>query len=278
MEGGMDSVFVMAGDYIKMDHELPDKAEVSAIFEATGVSFDAICGRLFLLWRLFDRHTTDGFLPGTGYNALAAKCGGDKQFWESVASVGWLQVSAEGARLPNFETRFGETARTRMKTRQRVAKHRESSAAKKEDVTVTEALHVTDVTLLERYCNATPEPEPEPEPVTKKTGSGSGAFSRLEDGTLRDSGRLMAWIRWAAKLKRPVISCEYRDVLFAFSAAERAIEVGQKPARLFASIVGKGQRDLISQEQEHRGRERIRSLTSPQADFQATATAFQNLQ
>lgn len=267
----------MAGDYIKMDHELPDKAEVAAIFEATGVPFDAICGRLFLLWRLFDRQTFDGFLPGVGYSSLAAKCGGDKQFWESVTSVGWLEVSAEGARLPNFKTRFGETARKRMLGKQRAAKHRRGQVDDSRYESVTPALRDAHASvtgaLPERYekrtddgdsvtnnapQNQRPEPEPEPETRTKDPGTGSGVFSKLEEGDLKDDDRLMAWARRAAGMKRPVVGVSDRDLLFVFSAAERALEKGDRPPRLFASIVGKGQRELISEAQEGRGLERFK--------------------
>ena len=72
MEGSID----VAGDYIMLDHDLPDKPEVMAIFETTGVEIGAICGRLFLLWKLADRLTEDGVIDGMGINALCAKCGG----------------------------------------------------------------------------------------------------------------------------------------------------------------------------------------------------------
>jgi len=247
----------MAGDYIAMDHELPDKAEVSAIFESTGVPIDSICGRLFLLWRWFDRHTTDGFLPGTGFHALAAKCGGDKPFWESVVSVGWLEVSAQGARLPNFSARFGKTARSRIKTAQRVAKHRSGREDNcNADVTM-QALHERYTSVTPPLRERSPEPEPEPEPVSVKTGSGSGVFFGLSEEVLRDDERLMNWARCAASASRPVISSDYRDLLFVFSAAERALEVGKQPARLFGSIIGKGRRNVISESQEQSARTRL---------------------
>lgn len=265
----------MAGDYVKMFHELPDEGAVAAIFEATRVPYDAILGRLFFMWRLFDRMTTDGFLPGMGFHALAAKCGGDAEFWQAVASVGWLAITPEGARIPEFEKHFGESARKRMLGRARTERCRQrKKASKQSDAPSSQNIDCNaDVTPLSRTGNGQPVTSNQ-YPVTsiQNTGTGTGAFSKLEEADLRDDGRLMAWVRRAASRKNPLIGETDRDLLFVFSAAERALEVGENPPKLFASIVSKDRRDVISQAQEERGRSRLHRLRSGSITSDVTPT------
>lgn len=109
----------MAGDWIGLDHELSETDEVLGIFERTDVEIGTIIGRLFLMWRWFDKMTVDGKLPSVGLRALSAKCGGDVGFWQAVASVKWLVVTEEGIEMPDFEKRIGKSARARMKEARR---------------------------------------------------------------------------------------------------------------------------------------------------------------
>ena len=105
----------MAGDWIKIDLELPEKPEVLRLHEATGVPIDALVGRLFLFWRLGDSMTTDGLIGGAGPRGLASKCGGTPEFWEIMARVvpEWIVLTDEGARIPGFCERFGSSRRAR---------------------------------------------------------------------------------------------------------------------------------------------------------------------
>lgn len=134
----------MAGDYIEMDHELAEKPEVLQIYEATGAEIALICGRLYMMWRLFDRQTTDGRLLGAGSRSMAAICGGTPEFWEAVAVAGWVTFEEKQAVLPDFEKRFRKSARRRMQDSIRKKRERERKAADKSrgchaDVTPPEA-------------------------------------------------------------------------------------------------------------------------------------------
>jgi len=119
----------MAGDYIPIDHELPLTPQVLALHERTGADVDQIVGRLALFWCLVDRMTTDGRLPGIGPVALARQCGGDVAFWEAVAGVGWLDIDEAGVAMPDYQRRFSQGARRRMKDRCRKADDRRRAAA-----------------------------------------------------------------------------------------------------------------------------------------------------
>jgi len=117
----------MAGDWLSLDHELPETAQVLSIFETTGVEPATIIGRLFLMWRHFDRQTEDGVLP-IGLRAIAQIAGGDVDFWQAVADVGWLTLrngdQPPTAEIPDFGKRFGKTARRRLLDARRAKERR----------------------------------------------------------------------------------------------------------------------------------------------------------
>ncbi len=96
----------MAGDYIPFDHDFPEKPETIAIHEKSGVTIAEIMLRCHKLWRAFDRHTVDGFLPNVGPKGLAALCGGDENFWILVAEMGWLIFHDGGVEMPGFAQRL----------------------------------------------------------------------------------------------------------------------------------------------------------------------------
>lgn len=120
----------MAGDWLPIDHDLPDKLEVIGIMGMTGASVEIVCHRLFLLWRLADRQTVDGVLVGVTPCGLAERLGGTKDFWLAVETVGWLRFTKNGAIVPGFAERFGNSARNRIlscKRMQSLRRRRNSS-------------------------------------------------------------------------------------------------------------------------------------------------------
>lgn len=109
----------MAGDWIGLDHELAESEHVLGIFERTNTEIGTIIGRMFLLWRWFDKMTVDGHIPRVGLRSVSAQCGGDPPFWQAVVDVGWLVVTDDGVEMPDFEKRIGKSARARMKESRR---------------------------------------------------------------------------------------------------------------------------------------------------------------
>ena len=71
--------------------------------------------------------------------AVTLKCGGDEAFWEAVQQVGWLLFTEEGVEIPNFEKRFGNSARRRLLTAKRVALYRAKKVGNADSV--TKSLH-----------------------------------------------------------------------------------------------------------------------------------------
>ena len=245
----------MAGDYIMLDHDLPDKQEVMAIFEATGVEIATICGRLFMLWKLADRLTEDGVIDGMGMNALCAKCGGDRAFWEAVQSAGWVRISSNSTAVPRFKERFGDSARKRMlgARRKQVQRLHEPASGQQRDMNGTEAGQAAPPEPV-------PVPEPVPEPEPKKTGTGgAGVFANVEEATLRDTGRLLAWNKHAASRRRPIVTNSEADILRTVAAAERALECGDSPVGLFAAIFRDKLWTHITADQEDRAVARLKA-------------------
>lgn len=120
----------MAGDWIKMTHALPDKPEVLAIAGKAGLNRFDVVGRLFILWRWFDVHTTDGNAVGVTEVTLE-EClfgyGANAGFVAAVVSVGWLDVREGGIGVVKFDEHISESAKVRAQTAKRVAKSKSNA-------------------------------------------------------------------------------------------------------------------------------------------------------
>ena len=131
----------MAGDWIQIDDDLPEKPEVQAIQDATGDDVEVVVGRIVRLWILVDRHavalpesrgTVTGLLPRYQFSTVIRLCGGDEKFWESVVGVGWMTVEEDGLGIPSYSIRFGKSSKNRLLNarRQRNFKRRISEEEK----------------------------------------------------------------------------------------------------------------------------------------------------
>ncbi|MFZ2540170.1 MAG: HNH endonuclease [Gallionella sp.] len=119
----------MAGDWLKIEACTPDKPEVFGIATALGVTQQHAFGCVFLVWRWFDQHTTDGNAKSVTKNiidALAVQPG----MADAMVKVGWLDVLDDGSVcLPHFDRHTGQTAKSRSETNLRVSKHRKEKAS-----------------------------------------------------------------------------------------------------------------------------------------------------
>jgi len=114
----------MAGEWMKMECDTPEKPEVLALTAALGwTDPDVTVGKLFRLWRWFDKHTIDGNAAGVTLALLDAQVG-VTGFCEKMIAVGWLESDASGVRLPKFDRHNGTTAKARSQTAKRVAAHK----------------------------------------------------------------------------------------------------------------------------------------------------------
>ena len=151
----------MAGDWLKIETNLPEKREVMAITAAMGwTDPDMTVGKLFKLWRWFDQQTLNGDAPSVTL-ALLDLIIGVTGFCRCVVDVGWMVETSAGVALPNFDRHNGKTAKTRALGARRNINYR-SSDAKSDAHTVT---------------NVTPAPSPREEKRSIDINTGEGDSS-----------------------------------------------------------------------------------------------------
>src|SRR5690606_21025686 len=139
----------MAGDWLKFEVNTPEKPEVLAITIELGWDDPELTvGKLLRVWRWFDQHTECGNATSVT-PALLDRSVGVTGFCQAMANVGWLTISVDGISLPNFERHNGATAKKRIVTAKRVAKHKANAKGNDEGnaASVTAALPREDIDI-----------------------------------------------------------------------------------------------------------------------------------
>lgn len=113
----------MAGDWMKIELDLPDKPEVHHIATALTLDPDAVVGKLLRVWAWFDKHTVDGNARGVTY-ALLDRITSVTGFGEAMSSVGWMNQKDQVLVMPKFDAHTSKSAKTRALTKDRVVKSR----------------------------------------------------------------------------------------------------------------------------------------------------------
>jgi len=119
----------MAGDWIKIEENMPDKPEVCQMAARLGIDSDAVAGKLLRVWAWAGRNCN-----ADGVTSVTVKCFIDRisavtGFADAMASVGWLHVSDDSLAFPKFDRHCSQTAKERANTNRRVANHRNKSNA-----------------------------------------------------------------------------------------------------------------------------------------------------
>jgi chorismate mutase len=196
----------MAGDWLKMTHALPEKPEVLAIAGKTGANRLEVVGRLFVLWRWFDNHTTDGNALGVTSLTLE-EClfgaGGNAGFVAAVVSVGWLIESECGIRVVKFDSHTSESAKERAQTAKRVAKSKSKGKGNAD---------ANAQTVTQTVTETVPREEKRREEISPSLRSGDDAPKRAapfdpSSVELPECVSAEDWARWCAdrsKRRKPV--------------------------------------------------------------------------
>jgi hypothetical protein len=122
----------VAGDWIKMEHVLPEKPEVLALSQVLRLDRFAVVGRLHAIWSWFDRHTQDGSVAGVT-PAFLDTLVSHEGFAAAMTSVGWLKERSDGRiSVPNFDRHISKSAKERALGSERTRRSRNAP-------TVTEA-------------------------------------------------------------------------------------------------------------------------------------------
>ena len=105
----------MAGDWIKVEMNTPDKPELRHIARMCGVSLGEAFIAWFRLWSDFDRHTADGevrFFTSADCDDVA-QLPGIGAALSSDGGCGWLVFHANGMTVTHWDWHNGKSAKNR---------------------------------------------------------------------------------------------------------------------------------------------------------------------
>lgn len=118
--------WTLAGDWMKIEKDTPDKPEILALARILSCSPDEAFGKCFRFWRWADSQLSNGNAPGVSeieVDALVGRHG----FADGLIKVGWLQVRNGSLVVPNFDRHMSESAKKRGLTAKRVSRFKERS-------------------------------------------------------------------------------------------------------------------------------------------------------
>ena len=115
----------MAGEWFPVDVNLAEKPEVLELCEITGLDVEVVVFRLFRLWGWFQMHSSNGDARVT-LKRFTSVAGGDAEFWKAVTQVGWLEETKTGIRIPKWDERFSNAAKSKKRAAMRQKRHRQA--------------------------------------------------------------------------------------------------------------------------------------------------------
>ena len=124
----------MAGDWIKVEHALPDKPEVFRMAEVLSIDPDAVVGKLVRFWSWCDQQTISGNALGVT-DSFIDRLTHQPGFSDALRKVDWLLARSGSLAVPHFDRHNGHTAKARAVTNRRVANHRNNGGGNAECVT-----------------------------------------------------------------------------------------------------------------------------------------------
>jgi hypothetical protein len=204
----------VAGDWIKVEHTLPDKEEVDLIANRLKIDHDAVVGKLIRIWVWADQHTVNGNavrVTEAFLNRLT-NCPG---FAESLLEVGWLARRNGRLSLPNFDRHNGQTAKSRALGGERVKRLRNGSS-------VTKAL--PEKRREEKNSGITHKGQ-STEEYDAGSGLCAGSMIDLTEAVIRDATMFDQWIAAERSRSDGWVKSE-DDEFFARAARSKAVADG----------------------------------------------------
>lgn len=192
----------MAGEWLKMECDTPEKPEVMAITAALGwTDTDLTVGKLFRLWRWFDKHTIDGNAVGVTLALLDVQIG-VTGFCEKLIAVNWLEVYDGGIRLPKFDRHNGTTAKSRSQTAKRVATFKANAKGNGQGNAVGNGASVTGALPREEKRREEDKSNPQPPAGGDSAAAEAASVARRRARTLVPYDDIVA----AYRLQLPQLS------------------------------------------------------------------------
>lgn len=129
----------MAGNWIKLRHDIFDDPDIRRLGRVTGLDQDQVVGKVARLWSWADRHGVNGHLHAELEDVDDQV--GHVGFGAALVSVGWLATQQTGIVIPNWERHFSDSAKVRALGANRAEKHRNAtSVTRPPDPVTLEAL------------------------------------------------------------------------------------------------------------------------------------------
>lgn len=113
----------MAGDWMKVELELPDKPEVHYMAGVLNLDPASVVGHLIKVWAWFNKHTEDGNAYGVT-RLLCDRITGVTNFGEAMVLAGWLEEHDKTLHMPKFDRHTSESAKKRALSAARQSKFR----------------------------------------------------------------------------------------------------------------------------------------------------------
>jgi len=161
----------MAGDWLKVEKETPEKPEVLEMAGLLGMDPEKVFAKCFKFWRWGDSHTTDGHAKGVTLERIDELVSAPG-FADALTRVGWLHVRSGAVQIPDFGTHMGQSGKKRALTARRVAAHRAANPQGPRNAEVTpDALPREEKSREEKKTK-------EPPPPPRGGGGGPEEFLR----------------------------------------------------------------------------------------------------
>lgn len=236
----------MAGDWIKIEHALPNKPEVMAIAEELDISDMEVVGHLVLFWTWVDQNFCPVSVPDAA-GQMSEVCprvpatirgldrvAGCSGFANALIKVGWLTFENGQVEIPNYEDHLSQSAKYRAveakrKRRQRAKKQQEMSGTQRDK---RGTKHGQKAGLEKRRVSNTPQP-PKGGGVGFEKTDGLGKIRKRD---MEQPERLDAWI--LANVPAPV-SADTRLKIFA-CAIHALREAKRSHGRMMQAMVERG--------------------------------------
>jgi hypothetical protein len=247
----------MAGDWLKIEKDTPEKPEIAGLCAILGINPDVAFAKCFRLWRWADSNTADGHVRRVTPEFLDSLVG-LPGFTQALLEVGWLRARNDALEFPNFDRHMGQPAKARAlaANRKRKERHAECHAAR-----------VTETRPEKRREEKSRDP-----PLPPKGGEGDFPPN------LQTDDFAAAWEKWLAhkcEKRKPVTPTQARELLSQLSAAgpaaaaaalKTAIAKDWAGPVLPAGSTNDGPQETLAQRAERQARERDESAQNAEQE------------
>jgi hypothetical protein len=119
----------MAGDWIKVEENMPDKPEVCMMAARLALDADAVAGKLIRVWAWASRNCHADGVTDVTVRPLLDRVAGTPGFADAMLAAGWLHESNGVLTFPNFEHHCSKTAKERALAERRQQRRRTENNA-----------------------------------------------------------------------------------------------------------------------------------------------------